>query len=135
MGYRLEDVEGIGTAYRERLLTAGIKTTDDLLVRCATAKGRQGICEKTGLGHALVLNWTNKADLMRVKGVGPQYSELLEAAGVDTVKELRHRAPEHLAVKMREVNRERRLCQRPPNAPVIERWVTHAKGLSPRVRH
>ncbi len=131
MSYPIEDVEGIGPSYGEKLRAAGIKSTKQLLDRCCDRKGRKAMAEATGLSDKLILNWTNKADLMRISGVGPQFSELLEAAGVDTVKELRTRNAANLAAKMREVNDEKKLTRRSPPADTVSRWVEDAKVLGP----
>jgi len=135
MGYKIEEVEGIGPAYREKLGTAGINTTDDLLSQCADAKGRKAIAEKTGVSEKLLLNWSNKADMMRISGVGPQFAELLEASGVDTVKELRHRNAENLASKMAEVNAVKNLSNAAPATTTIEKWIEQAKQLDPTITH
>ena len=91
MAYLIVDVEGIGPTFEEKLKPVGIQTTADFLDKCCDKQGRKKIGEETGISEKLLLTWANRADLMRISGVGPQYSELLEAAGVDTVKELRHR--------------------------------------------
>ena len=100
MAYKIIDIEGIGEAYAAKLETAGINTPEDLLAACASAKGRKEMAEKTEISEKLILRWTNHADLFRIKGVGPQFAELLEAAGVDTVKEFRHRVAANLKAKM-----------------------------------
>ena len=100
MTYKIIDIQGIGPVYAEKLIGIGIETVDQLLEKGADAKGRQAIEDATGIRHDLVLTWVNHADLFRVKGVGPQFAELLEAAGVDTVKELRNRNAANLAAKM-----------------------------------
>ena len=92
---------------RKKLAAASIKTVNDLLGMCCDTEGRRKVAEMTGVSESLLLKWSHLADLMRVTGIGPEYSELLEAAGVLTIKELRHRVPEHLAAKMREVNEQR----------------------------
>ncbi|MBR5765030.1 MAG: DUF4332 domain-containing protein, partial [Bacteroidaceae bacterium] len=91
MAYKVIQIEGVGETYAEKLNAAGIVTTDDLLAKCATPKGRKEVEEATGIAHGFILKWTNHADLMRINGVAGQFAELLEAAGVDTVKELRNR--------------------------------------------
>ena len=88
MTYKIIDIEGVGEAYAPKLQKAGIVKVEDLLAKCATPKGRAALAEETGISEKLILKWTNHADLFRIKGVGPQFAELLEAAGVDTVKEL-----------------------------------------------
>jgi predicted flap endonuclease-1-like 5' DNA nuclease len=135
MSYKIDEIEGIGPAYREKLGEAKISTTEDLLEYCADAKGRKSVADQTGLSEKLLLNWANKADLMRISGVGPQFSELLEAAGVDTVKELRNRNAENLAAKMEEVNAEKKLARTSPAASNVTDWVEAAKGLEPKISH
>ena len=115
MSYKIEQVEGIGAAYAAKLATAGIKTTDDLLKQCAAKKGRVKIAEATGISPKLILKWTNHADLFRVNGIAGQFAELLEAAGVDTIKEFRHRVPANLQPKLVAVNNEKNLCNRVPS--------------------
>jgi predicted flap endonuclease-1-like 5' DNA nuclease len=135
MSYRIDEIEGIGPSYREKLSEAKISTTEDLLAYCADPTGRKAVAEKTGVSEKLILNWANKADLMRISGVGPQFSELLEAAGVDTVKELRNRNPENLAAKMEEVNAEKKLARTSPSVSHVADWVDAAKGLDPMISH
>lgn len=131
----LNKIEGIGTTYAEKLNRAGIKSIEALLEAGATAKGRKGLAEKTGIGDALILNWVNRADLFRVPRVGEQYSDLLEKAGVDTVVELSKRKPENLLTKMAEVNAKKNLVNRLPSLKVVESWVEAAKGLPRKVKH
>lgn len=107
MAYKIIDIEGIGAKYSEILIKNGINTADDLLNKCKTPKGRKDLAEATGISEKLILTWTNHADLFRVKGVGPQFAELLEASGVDTVKELATRNAANLASKLEEVNEEK----------------------------
>ena len=135
MTYKIIDIQGIGPVYAEKLIGIGIETVDQLLEKGADAKGRQAIEEATGIRHDLVLTWVNHADLFRVKGVGPQFSELLEAAGVDTVKELRNRNAANLAAKMLEVNEEKHLTRRVPVEKEIQKFIDIAKELEPKVTH
>ena len=135
MTYKIIDIQGIGPVYAEKLIGIGIETVDQLLEKGADAKGRQAIEEATGIRHALVLTWVNHADLFRVKGVGPQFAELLEAAGVDTVKELRNRNAANLAAKMLEVNEEKHLCRRTPVEKEVAKFIELAKELEPKVTH
>ena len=102
--YPIIDIEGIGETYAPKLQEVGVKTVAGLLERGKTPKGRKELAESTGINEKLILKWVNMGDLFRVKGIGPEYSELLEKAGVDTVKELRHRVPEHLHAKLEEAN-------------------------------
>ena len=135
MGYKIDEIEGIGPAYGEKLAAANIKTTDDLLKICCDAKGRKATAESTGLSEGQILNWTNMADLMRISGVGSEYSELLKAAGVDTIKELRNRNAENLAAKMAEVNAASKLTRSVPSEKVVTGWVEKAKSLEPLITH
>ena len=128
----LESIEGIGPANAKKLRAAGVKSTDALLKSGGTKKGRKAIAAETGIAERSVLEWVNRADLMRVRGVGEEYSDLLEKAGVDTVVELAQRNPDSLHKKLLEVNAEKQLVRRPPNQGMVARWVEHAKAL-PRV--
>lgn len=131
----IDTIEGIGAKLATKLRKARIRTTEALLKRGATKKGRDEIAEETGLTAHQILEWVNRADLMRVKGVGEEYSDLLEASGVDTVKELRNRNAANLHAKMVEVNEAKRLVRRLPTLSMVERWVAHAKELTPVVTH
>jgi len=128
---KIIEIEGIGPVYAEKLATAGIKTVEALLKAGASKKGRDQLVEQTGIEYARILKWTNMADLFRVRGVGEEYSELLEAAGVDTVKELRNRRADNLHAKMVEVNAEKKLVRALPALSMVERWIEHAKELDP----
>ena len=110
-------------------------TVAALLKKCATPKGRAALAEATGISEKLILTWTNHADLFRVKGVGPQFAELLEAAGVDTVKEFRHRVPENLVKKMQETNAAKKLVRRVPSVKQVEKMIAEAKELKPVVKY
>ena len=131
MTYKIIDIEGIGPVYAEKLKAAGINTDGDLLEKCAKPAGRKALAEETGISPKLILTWTNHADLMRIDGVGPQFSELLEAAGVDTVKEFRHRLPENLQPKLEEINAQKNLVGRVPSVKEVEKMVEQAKALPP----
>ncbi|MDH3979376.1 MAG: DUF4332 domain-containing protein [Gammaproteobacteria bacterium] len=135
MSYKIEEIEGIGPAYAEKLAAADISTTDDLLKLCCDAKGRKSTAETTGVSEGQLLKWANMADLMRVSGIGSEYSELLEAAGVDTVKELRNRNAENLAAKMMEVNEAKKLTRTVPSEKTVVGWVEQAKTLDPVITH
>lgn len=135
MAYSVITIEGVGEVYAEKLKAAGIKTTDDILEKCAAPKGRQEVAEATGISPKLILKWTNHSDLMRIKGVAGQFAELLEAAGVDTVKELRHRVPANLKAKLDECNEAKNLVNRVPNLPEIEAMVAQAKELEPIITY
>lgn len=135
MTYKIEEIEGIGPVYGEKLAAAGILTTDDLLDKCCSREGRKAISEATGMGESTLVKWTNMADLMRIKGIGRQYSELLEGAGVDTIKELRTRDPQHLAAKMEEVNQQKKLSGAAPRLAEVTEWITAAKEIKPRMTY
>lgn len=129
MAYKIIDLEEIGPVYAEKLVAAGVITADDLLERCAAPKGRKELAEATGITEKLILKWTNYADMFRIHGIGPQFAELLEAAGVDTVKELSHRVPANLAAKVAEVNEEKKLVRRVPVEAELQKMIEEAKTL------
>jgi len=129
---KLSDIEGIGEAYATKLQEEGINSIESLLKSCCEKKGRKEMAEKTGISEKLILNWVNRADLARIKGVSTQYADLLEAAGVDTVPELAQRNAENLQAKMVEVNEEKNLVRKVPATSQVEDWVSQAKAL-PRV--
>lgn len=131
MAYKIIDVEGIGEVYGKKLVEAGIETVETLLEKCAKPAGRKELAEATEISPKLILTWANHADLMRINGVGPQFSELLEAAGVDTVKEFRHRVAENLQPKLEEINEEKHLVGRVPALVEVERMIAQAKELPP----
>lgn len=131
MAYKIEEIEGIGGAYARKLEAAGVKTTEDLLDKAALKKGRAALPEETGISEKLILKWANHADLFRIKGVAGQFAELLEAAGVDTVKELRHRVAANLHERLVEVNDAKNLCNRVPAVSEIERMIEQAKEIAP----
>jgi predicted flap endonuclease-1-like 5' DNA nuclease len=132
---KLETIEGIGPIYAEKLRAAGVRSVRALLRAGATPEGRKELQERTGIGHEYILDWVNRADVMRVRGVGEEYSDLLEKAGVDTVVELAQRNPDHLYRKITQVNDEKRLVRRPPTRGMVARWVEHAKMLPRVVSH
>lgn len=131
---KIVDVEGIGPVYARKLVDAGISKTEVLLEKGGTPQGRQQIAAKTGISETLILEWVNHADLYRIKGVGSEYSDLLEEAGVDTVIELAQRNPANLYKKMAEVNQVKKLVRRIPAKSRVEDWVKQAKAL-PRAVH
>jgi len=129
------DIEGIGPDRAEKLKAAGVVTTDDLLGKGGTAKGRKDLEAATGLGGALILKWVNRADLFRIKGIGTQYSDLLEAAGVDTVVELAQRRADNLTKKMAEVNEQKKLVRALPAESIVAGWIEQAKALPRAVEY
>lgn len=131
----LKQIEGIGEAYAARLFEIGLVTTEALLNKGATPEGRREIAEKTGIDHERILDWVNRADLFRIKGVAEEYSDLLEAAGIDTVPELAQRNPVNLLNKLTEINTTERLVRRLPTQREVSNWVEHAKVLPRRVTY
>ena len=128
-------IEGIGPVYAEKLAQANIKNTEHLLKAGGTKTGRKNLAETAGIDEKLVLRWVNMADLFRIKGVGEEYSDLLEAAGVDTVKELGTRKADNLYAKLIEVNDAKKLVRQLPTKKKVEAWVSQARDLSPKVTH
>jgi predicted flap endonuclease-1-like 5' DNA nuclease len=135
MSYKIQEIEGIGPAHAEKLAAADIDTTGELLKLCCDAKGRKATAEKTGVSESQLLKWANMADLMRISGIGSEFSELLEAAGVDTVKELRNRNAGNLAAKMAEVNEQKKLTRTVPSEKTVAGWVDQAKSMDPLITH
>lgn len=127
--YKVEEVEGIGPAIGEKLRGAGVSNTDTLLTQTKTKKQRSELAEKAGLTEKQILKFANMVDLFRIKGVGSEFSELLEASGVDTVPELAQRVAENLTKKMEEVNEANKLCRRTPSLKEVTDWVAQAKAL------
>ena len=126
---KIADVEGIGPAFAAKLEKAGVKTTDDLLEKGAKPKGRDELEKATGISHGKILEWVNHVDLYRLDGVGSEYSDLLEAAGVDSPVELAHRVPANLAAKLAEVNEAKKLVRRVPTEAVVAGWIAQAKSM------
>lgn len=135
MTYKIIDIQGVGDVYAQKLTAAGIITVDDILAKGKTPKGRKELEEATGIPGKLILTWVNHADLFRVKGIGPQFSELLEAAGVDTVKELKTRRADNLVAKMKEVNEAKHLTKVVPTEAQIQEMIDQAKELEPMVTY
>ena len=135
MAKSIEAIEGIGPKYGAKLRKIGCSSPAALLRDGATPKGRKEIVAQTGISPSIVLRCVNMADLFRVKGVASQYAELLEAAGVDTVKELRNRNAKNLAEAMHTTNEKKRLVRQVPNEKMIGKWISHAKRLAPVVKY
>ena len=131
----IADVEGIGAAFAEKLSGAGVGTVEKLLEVGASAKGREDLAGKTGISETLILKWVNRADLARIKGIGAQFADLLEAAGVDSVPELGQRNGANLHAKLEEVNTAKNLVNRVPSADEVEDWINQAKALPKVVTH
>lgn len=132
---KLEVIEGIGASFAAKLQAAGVRTVEGLLSTGATPAGRKELAAQTGISAALILKWVNRADLMRVRGVGEEYSDLLELAGVDTVAELAQRRPDALHRKMLEVNAAKKAVRRPPTLSMVQAWVAQAKKLPRAVNY
>ena len=135
MSYPLTAIAGIGPAMSARLKALGIRTTEKLLEVSKTAKDRKILAEKLDVDEPTVLRWANLADRMRIKGVREPYAELLKFAGVDTVKELKHRNPSKLAQAMAEANARRKLVRLLPSEKRIGRWIEAAKKLDPKISY
>lgn len=133
--YKIVEIEGIGKAYASKLEKAGISKVSDLLEKGATRKGRKDLAEATGIDESLILKWVNAADLFRIPGIGSEYAELLEKAGVDSVKELRNRKPENLYATLAEINEKHKLVRRLPGPGQVEGWVQAAKELEPVLKY
>jgi predicted flap endonuclease-1-like 5' DNA nuclease len=129
---KLVDIEGIGTKYAAKLAKAGIGSIEALLTKGASPKGRKDIASMAGIPDTLILEWVNLADLFRIKGIGSEYSDLLEEVGVDTVVELANRVPESLYTKMGQVNKAKNLVNKMPGLLQVKSWVAQAKKL-PRI--
>ncbi len=128
----IKDIEGIGDVFTKKLHAMGINTVEALLEKGASKKGREEIAKEAGIDEHKILEWVNRADLYRIKGIGSEYSDLLEAAGVDTVVELAKRRSDNLTEKMVEVNIEKRLVRRVPTQQMVNGWINEAKSL-PRI--
>jgi predicted flap endonuclease-1-like 5' DNA nuclease len=135
MAKRISNIEGIGPVFAQKLNESGIKTVENLLEKGATRQGRAALAKSTGIDDQKILKWVNMADLFRIKGVGPQFSELLEAAGVDTVKELRTRNAENLYAKMVEVQEQKNITRAVPALKVVHKFIDQAKNLPPIVSY
>ena len=135
MDYKIIDIEGVGDVYAKKLTEAGINKVSELLERCAAPKGRKELAKATDIPEKLILRWTNHADLFRIKGIGPQFSELLEAAGVDTVKELRNRKAENLHKALEETNAKKKLTRVVPPLKSVEKMIAAAKALEPKMTY
>ena len=132
---KIADVEGIGPVYAGKLAKAGVKSTAALLAAGATPKGRKELAEKAGVDEGKILEWVNHVDLYRIKGIGSEYSDLLEEAGVDTVVELAQRVPANLLKKMEEANAAKKLVRRLPVLSMVTSWVEQAKKLERVVKY
>jgi len=132
---KIINIEGIGQTYAQKLISIGIKNSDDLLKKGKTPQGRKEISKQSEISEGLILRWVNLSDLIRIKGVGEEYSDLLEESGVDTVVELSNRNAENLQEKMLEINSKKKLVRRPPRLKDVEDWVSQAKKLPRKVEY
>ena len=130
---KLEMVEGIGEVYADKLRGAGVATTEMLLEMGSTKKGREDLAEKSGISGKLILEWVNHVDLFRIKGVGEEYADLLEASGVDTVPELAQRRADNLHKKLAEINAEKKLVRQLPSENQVQGWIDQAKKLPRKI--
>lgn len=135
MAKQISEIEGIGPAFATKLEKAGITTVEGLLEKGCTKAGRKAIASECDIDESKVLTWVNMADLFRIKGVGSQFAELLKAAGVDTVKELRNRNAANLHAKLVEVQEEKKITRAVPGAGQVEDYIEQAKNLAPMVTH
>lgn len=133
--YKIEKIEGVGPKFAAKLEKVGITNTQHLLDKAATRKGRKDLATESGIDETLILKWANMADLMRIKGVGEEFSELLEVAGVDTVKELAKRRADNLHKAMLEANEKKKLVRQTPGLAQVESWVTQAKAIEPVMKY
>jgi len=132
---KLTNIEGIGAMHARKLKKVGVGSTDTLLEYCRTPKARQKVAKESGIPQKQLLRFVNHADLMRIKGIGGEYSELLEASGVDTVKELGRRDANALYEKMVRTNKRRALVRQVPSERMVKRWVAQARRTKPMVRY
>lgn len=132
---KLAEIEGVGQAYSTRLESFGITSQENLLEKCCTKKGRKELADESDISENLLLEWVNRVDLARVKGVSTQYADLLENAGVDSIPELAQRNADNLHMKMMEVNEEKHLVRKVPSKTQVEDWVGQAKELPRVVSH
>ena len=135
MSYPITDIEGIQPESAATLKSVGIRTTAKLLEAAKNPKGRRALSEKTGIDEKRILRWANMADRMRIRGVGEEYAELLQAAGVDTVRELKYRNPANLAKAMAQANAKRKLVRVLPSEKAVVRWIEQAKKLPLKITY
>ena len=135
MSYPITDIEGIDGEVARALKSVGIRSTGRLLEAARTVKGRKALAEKTGFGEKQLLCWANVADRMRIKGISKEYAELLQAAGVDTVKELKYRNPANLAKSMADANKKRKMVRLLPSEKLVCRWIESAQKLPLKITY
>lgn len=135
MSYPIKDLDGIDEEAMSLLRAAGIRTTAALLEAAKDSKGRKALANRTGLDAKQLLRWANMADRMRIKGLGRDYAELLRIAGVETVRELKHRHAGRLMLAVRSANEQRRLVKVPPSQQAVNRWIEQAKKLPLKISY
>jgi predicted flap endonuclease-1-like 5' DNA nuclease len=135
LGYPIIEIDGIGEQQARRLIDLGIRSTDQLLEACRTPRGRRTYAAKSEITETLLLKWTNHADLFRIKGIARQFAELLEVAGVNSMKDLKARKADALSQAMREANQAKKLCKVSPSVAVVRKWIDQAKNLPPKVTY
>lgn len=135
MSYPITDIDGIAGDVAAKLKSVGIRSTARLLKEARTVKGRKALAEKTGFSEKQLLCWANVADRMRIKGISKEYAELLQAAGVDTVKELKFRNPANLAKAMADANKKRKMVRLLPSEKVVGVWIQRAQGLELMIKY
>jgi predicted flap endonuclease-1-like 5' DNA nuclease len=131
MTYKLEEIEGIGPFFAQRLAAAGVHDSDELLKRCATDEGRRQIASYAAVGTQQLETWMHQADLMRVSGIGGAFGRLLEASGVQSVEALSRREPENVVNLLHRVNEEQRIARAVPSLKTVSKWVRRARELQP----
>jgi predicted flap endonuclease-1-like 5' DNA nuclease len=135
MSYAIMDINGIGPLLADKLKKVGIRTTAKLLEAAKSAKGRKTLAARIGVDEKTILRWANLADRMRIKGVGEDYAKLLQAVGVDTVKELKYRNVAKLASAMRDANKKNKLVRLLPSERRVQRWIDHARQLPLKITY
>jgi hypothetical protein len=135
MPYAIADLQTLDPSAVSRLKDIGIRTTDKFLESARTPRGRRLLSEQIGCDERRILRWANLVDRMRIKGIGEDYAGLLEAAGVDTVRELKYRNPQRLAQAMADVNKNRKLVRLLPSEKAVERWVEAARTLPLKISY
>jgi len=131
--YKMVEIQGIGEVYAAKLLDAGVKYTDDYLKFAGKRKDREALAKKTGISTKLLLEWANHVDLMRIKGIGPKQSNLLEEAGIDSIKELSHRLSDNLYPALEKANKAKNLVNRMPSTTQVKQWVDDSKKMQSSV--
>lgn len=132
---KLEEIEGIGSAYAVKLRKAGVRSTNELLKKGATPAGRKQISKDAGISEKLILEWVNHSDLFRIKGVGSEYADLLEEAGVDTVVELAKRNADKLLEAIKAANAKKKLVRQLPGLSNLKDWINQAKKLPRAIKY